>query len=191
MLLALKFALAASLLFVASTTSEAAEGAVQPLDRPDPKTIAVPDLVPRSPQRGSSAYDESFYFYKAGVSYEAAFSDLDECRMYALSTPLLAVPPRFVPLGGDAIAEGRARSGAAMTQYGVIGVLISGIIIANAEEDAIRFNTRRCMAYKGYERYGTQRAIWKQIDAGTDAEKTARMALIASGPHPDAKAIEP
>jgi hypothetical protein len=178
-------------LLVASAALAAEGAAIQPLERPDPKGITVPDLASAPAQRERGDYDEYFYFYKAGVTYDAAFFDLDECRMYALSTPLLVAPPTFVPLGGDALVQSRARSGAAMTQYGVIGAIISSILIAGAEEENIRANTRRCMAYKGYERYGTRRAIWQQIDAGTDAEKTARMALIASGPHPNAEAIEP
>jgi hypothetical protein len=59
------------------------------------------------------------------------------------------------------------------------------------EEDLEKTTDRRCLAYKGYHRYGTTRAIYKQIVSGTDAEKLARKAVIASGPPPQAEALGP
>jgi hypothetical protein len=50
---------------------------------------------------------------------------------------------------------------------------------------------RRCMTFKRYNRYGTTKAIWQQIEAGTVADKLARRALIASGPQPASEVIAP
>jgi hypothetical protein len=155
---------------------------LRPLDRPDPSSVGVP-----RPEVASS--DDYFYFYKTGVSYQRAFSDLDECRMYSLQAQLTPVPPKFIPLGSAAVkSEGTARVAA---QFGLVGLLVIGPIIESGEEDAAEASNRRCMMYKGYSRFGTSRASWKQIKAGTEAERLARLALIASVPPPSAGAIGP
>jgi hypothetical protein len=113
------------------------------------------------------------------------------CRMFAQSAQIVATPPFFVPLGGALAKEQRDYEANAMAQYGLVGMVIVGVIIANAEEDNERAVTRRCMMYKGYARYGTSREIWKEINRGNDAERIARQAIIASGPQPIAGAIAP
>ena len=155
---------------------------LKPLDRPDPNSVSIPTLE-------VSSGDDYFYFYKAGVSYQRAFSDLDECRMYSLQAQLTSVPPKFIPLGSTPVKSDSTAGAAA--QFGLVGVLIIAPIIESGEEDAAEASNRRCMMYKGYSRYGTSRASWKQIKAGTEAERLARLALIASGLAPSAGAIGP
>lgn len=170
---------------------------LNPLERPDPKTVAVPNLAFTPTPADVSDYDEYYYFYKRGVAYEVAFADLDECRVYGLSANLVAVPPKFVPLGGGIIKDRSYNDyfGTQMAmQYGiggVIGLALVNVIVAQAEQDNVRAAVKTCMAYKGYSRYGTSSDIQDKIDAGSEAEKIARMALIASGPQPPSEAIDP
>jgi hypothetical protein len=171
-----------------SAQSAVAQDSLKPLDRPDPASVSVPD-VSAAPKPGDARdYDVYFYFYKAGVSYKTAFADLDECRMYALTTKSVAVPPGFVPLGSDVI-QGKATP--VLMSFGPVGAIVGSIFIEQDRRDTDRATTKRCMAYKGYSRYGASQSGWKAINTGSDAEKIAREALIASGPKPAAEAIDP
>jgi len=145
------------------------------------------------PKLGATAKDDYSYFFKSDVSYETAFADLDECRMYSLEAHF-GKPPRFVPLGaaavkGESLLSNEAAQERVLLMWGLVGGLIANAFIQSAEDDAVDTANRRCMMYKGYSRYGITRATWKQITAGTDAEKLARLALIASGPRPLAGAL--
>jgi len=118
-----------------------------------------------------------FYFHKPGVSYEKAFADLDQCRQYGQASQIALLVPTFVPMG-NALVKGPMIP---TDVYPGPGLLVL-YMMQETQEDNERATMRRCMAYKNYGRYGISRAIWKQIDTGTDAEKLARQALIASGP---------
>ena len=154
------------------------------MDRPDPATIIVPDMV-FSPSRSDiRRFDEYFYFHKPAVSYERAFADLDQCRMFGLAAKILPVPPPVVPLGGEVVKFRVFKEG---MEPGIILALILG----GVESDQGQADSRKCMWFKGYLRYGLSRAIFKKIDQGGDAEKLGRLALIAAGAAPQAGAIEP
>jgi hypothetical protein len=73
--------------------------------------------------------------------------------------------------------------------YGLVGLAIAALIADSVQEELVNLAARKCMAYKGYHRYGITRAIYKQLDSGTDGEKLARKARIASGPAPQAEAL--
>jgi hypothetical protein len=187
----IRAAVAALALAALAGTPAVADGTLRPLDRPEPATVAVPDLTFTPKSSDVRSYDDYFYFYKPGVTYEAAFADIDTCRMYGESARLVATPPKFVPLGADAVRRPNAMANGVGLQYGVIGLLIAGLIIEAAEEDATSATSRRCLHYKGYVRYGTRWDIAKKISAGTDVERVARMARIASGAVPQTEALEP
>src|ERR1700712_7362 len=141
-------------------------GDQRPLLPPDPTTVSLPDLTGAPGPSGSEDDDSYFYFHKANVTYSVAFADLDECRLYGLSSELSPVPPKFVPLGAGAERVGAKRNPYVefFPQYGIVGSLIVGLLISSAEDDAALATERRCMAYKGYGRYGLPRALWKKLD---------------------------
>lgn len=175
-----------ALCLIGNSLSAGEPEVLKPLDRPDRASITVPVLV-------ATSKEDRSYFYKPGVSYEKAFSDLDACRMYSLQVSLAVVlPPKFVPLGSAAVrSESKGPSPQFFMMYGLAGALFAEVIIQSAEDDTAEAVNRRCMAYKGYSRYGTSAQSWKQIAAGTDADRLARMALIASGPQPSTGEIGP
>ena len=75
---------------------------------------------------------------------------------------------------------------------GAIAVLLlSSLIGDGVTDDFVNANLRKCMGYKSYARYGTTKAIWKKITAGTPAVIATRMALIASGPQPQTGVLAP
>ncbi len=168
---------------------------------PDPKSVEIPNMAYAPTQRDKSDFDSNYYFFKAGVTYEQAFEDLDVCKTYGLSTQIIALVPKVVPLGGNFPVESSTPRGAIIV-YVPTGVLAAGIgtvvanlifrpIVKQVEDDMVNEAVKRCMAYKGYDRYGTSSDIYNQINAGTDVESTARRALIASGPRPPMEAIDP
>ena len=167
------------------------ETVLKPLERPDSTTITVPDMTFTPGKADLRRFDEYFYFHKSGVSYERAFADLDQCRMYSQMAQLVPLMPRYIPLGGDPVKTPGPSSWNAFPMFGLVGVLMADIIVADVTEDLAIATGRKCMAYKGYQRYGTSRKIFKQIDSGTDTEKLTRKALIASGPEPQLEATEP
>ncbi|HKY18346.1 MAG TPA: hypothetical protein VJL82_05380 [Rhizomicrobium sp.] len=188
MLLVVAFACAPQI--SAGQTQETQTAAAVP---PDPTTVTIPDLSFKPSKRDAGRYDEYFYFHKSGVSYEKAFTDLQECAAYSQVFQFMLSPPHFVPLGSEPYkADQSQHYDNAFLQFGLIGVGILGFamdILASYDE---RVNTRRCMGYKHYQRYGTSRAIWRQIDKGNVAsQKIARLALIASGPVPAGEPVEP
>jgi hypothetical protein len=150
--------------------------------------VSIPELSFTQTPADVRHYDTYFYFYKASVSYADAFADLDECRLYSMTGKIGATPPTFVPLGGKPIPE---KQQFVYSNYGVVGALIEGFFAEQAEEEFATTSNNRCMAYKGYSRYGTSRAIWKQLNADNDRERLARMARVASGPQPQTGKIDP
>src|ERR1043165_3550951 len=54
---------------------------VKVLERPDPTTVTVPDMAFKPGRSDLRGFDDYFYFHKSGVSYERAFTDMDQCRI--------------------------------------------------------------------------------------------------------------
>jgi hypothetical protein len=190
-----RFGIALAVAGLALSTAAAADGviALEPLKAPDPATITAPALPLTFGPKDRIDADSYFYFHKQGVSYEAAFADLDQCRLYAQSATLFAQPPKFVPLGTTTIRRDPVTPNTDFyyNQYGLVGGVTASIIFmavtAQVNEDNHNATVRRCMAYKGYKRYGLSSAASGKIDTGTEAEKQARRALIAAGPAPQSK----
>lgn len=188
-----KAALAAVVLACLGGTSQADEyqTVIKPLERPDPATVKVPALPLTIGPKERIDADSYFYFHKDGVSYETAFADLEQCRLYAGSARQFTLPPKFVALGTNVITREFDRTDHMQwyyQQYGMVGgmtaSIMAAIIVPMVDEDNRNATMRRCMGYKGYQRYGLSSKAYKQIDSDSPAEKTARLALLASGPKP-------
>ncbi|HWU54627.1 MAG TPA: hypothetical protein VN175_03935 [Rhizomicrobium sp.] len=170
-----------------------AQTVIKPLERPDPGTITVPDMTFAPTKSDIRRFDEYFYFHKPGVSYERAFADLDQCRIYGMVAIFGGLPPSVVPLGGPQMLDKPYDGPTMMTPFiGWLGdAIMRATIVADIMEGLARSTNRRCMMWKGYARHGATRALWKQIDTGSDAEKLARQAKLASGPIPSTQTLEP
>lgn len=167
-----------------------AQTVIEPLERPDPATVILPDMTFKATPSDVRRFEDYYYFHKPGVSYERAFADLEQCRVYAAMAQMIPLMPTILPIGDVPVQTDGPRFGMP-SQFGYLGgVLANSLIAAGAEENSIATN-RRCMIYKGYHRYGTSRDLFKKIDSGGDAEKQARKALIASGAQPAIGRIDP
>lgn len=183
----------AAALICASRMGAAAAQDAGPIVMPDPATITVPDLAFKPTRGDIRNYDSYFYFNKPGVGYEKAFADIMECRSYSQVFSFMPPTPDFVPLGSEPYAADMSDKYAnAALGFGLIGVGVLGFAMDILSDYDKNSNMRRCMGYKGYKRYGTAYAVWRQIDKGKDeAPKIARLALIASGPSPLGEPVDP
>jgi hypothetical protein len=181
------FALAA-----ACWTSPGAAETVPPVS---PATV-VPDLSFQPTKGDVRGYSDYFYFHKDGVTFAAALADIEECSSYSLAiTPFRKIPD-FVPIGGAPDPKAKSNYDTqvlanSFVMWGIVGSVIAGFVVDDETRTTERSNTRRCMGYLGYRRYGLPKSIWSQITKGSDEEVKARLALIASGPKPRGEVLEP
>ena len=158
--------------------------------------ISMPALAFEETSNIAGDYEKYFYFHRDGTSFDEAYADITECD--ALTSGL-----SYYGGANDAAIAG------AMAQYGVlaggiggaIGGLMADAIFGSAERrKQRRMNLRNCMFYKGYDRYGLEKGLWQEFnfeegltrENAADRERAILMqALVASGPKPQQKVIEP
>ena len=109
------------------------------------------------------------------------------------------MPPRFVPLGsaavkGESMGVDPSVQADWVNRYGVGGVIggvLAGFYIASVQDDIADTTNQRCMGFKGYSRTSITSATWYKIARGTDAERLARLAVIASDSQLSAAPVKP
>lgn len=129
--------------------------AADPPAIPDPVKLELPDLSGPTTVEDAADFDKYFYFHRADTSFEQALSEIRECDGYArgLSSPYGYQDVPYPYAGTLAGAAG-----------GAIGNLMVSLIFGSAElRKARRTNMRRCMNYKGYDRYGLNKDVWRQF----------------------------
>lgn len=159
--------------------------------KPDPATLTMPVLQFTETAGDVGDYDKYYYFHRDDVNFDQAYTDILECD--ALASGISYYPSVLGP--------------GYVTQYGIGGVI--GEALGLALNDAIhgsarrreirRINMRNCMGFKGYDRYGLKKDLWKEFNfeegLGREEEASRRLALavqalVASGPKPKAKVLE-
>lgn len=148
-------------------------------------------------------YDKYFYFHRENTSFEDAFADISECDDLAVGVSRYRTSHIYSPnLVGAAIGN-------------VLGNLLVDALFAGPERKRTRrVSIRNCMGFKGYNRYGTNKDIYKGFEylektkvdttrlsqaAKIEARKKAKedkresillsQAKIASGPKPTAEVL--
>ena len=145
---------------------------------------AIPDLS--SEERDLGDERKYIYFHKAGVSYEEALADVQECAAHATHLQQ-RTGKSFVPWGRNDAGLNVTYDGG---QYGLVGAVI-GAIIAGPLERSIRQSIMiRCLDPRGYTRYRANKDQWQQLIE--DGENPNEMlAAIASGPVPPTPKANP
>lgn len=184
--------LIASLALVAS-----AAGAQQTMSKvdpmtvvPDPATVAMPKLDFVSNPLIEADFDKYYFFNRANTTFEEALADLRDCDGFArgLSSGYKyqeAPYPYTYTMAGAA--------------GGVIANVMIAAIFGSAEKRRLRrVNMRRCMGYRGYDRFGLEKDLWQEFnfEEGFSAEgedkrqaMLAQQAKVASGPRPAGKEL--
>lgn len=151
---------------------------------PDPAKVPYPDLAYESTPETADTYDKYFYFHRDDVSFEDALADIRDCDSLARGLNSgMGYQDVYSPYGGLAGVAG-----------GAIGNALASAIFGSAEKRRIRrVNLRRCMNFKGYQRYGLEKDLWQEFNfeegfSGEDEyvrqSAIIQQALVASGPKP-------
>jgi hypothetical protein len=141
---------------LASCACSAVAASPAPNSIPDPAKIDLPTLSGPTSADDEGAFDKYFYFHRRETSFEQALADIRECDGYArgLASPYGYQDTPYPYAGTMAGAAG-----------GVIANLLVAAIFGSAElRKARRSNMRRCMNYKGYDRYGLNKDVWQQFN---------------------------
>jgi hypothetical protein len=179
-------AVAAALLACAQPASAAPDEAVAP----DPAKLSLPDLQAPLTAEDRGNGDKYFYFHRGDATYEQALSDIRQCDDLARGVKSMhAWVDAPYPYAGTLAGAGGA----------IIGNMMVALIFGSAEERKMRrANMRRCMHYKGYDRFALAKETWKQFNF-EEALKTipieermtmlAQQAKAASGAKPASEAL--
>ncbi|HEX8062983.1 MAG TPA: hypothetical protein VF535_07180 [Allosphingosinicella sp.] len=128
-----------------------------------------------------------FFFHRPGVPLDEASADLVECRTYADDAMLWPREPRSLPPDPKTLPPN--------VSGGPMGPLVGGLafsLVAGGERAKIASaNLRKCMGFKGYDRYGLPDPLWKQLNSGTPDQVLLRLARLASGPAPSGRKLDP
>jgi hypothetical protein len=158
-------------------TTLAAQCAAEARAVVDPAMIAVPALDGAITAADRADFDKYFYFHRDGTDFPTALADIRYCDGLASG---------LTPGTGNPVLGGLALAG------------VSGAIASGNRRALRRVNLRRCMFFKGYQRFGVPKAVWAQFnfEEGSkplaESERTPfllQQAKIASGSHPAGKAL--
>jgi hypothetical protein len=144
---------------------------------PDASSVIVPELQVSDSELGDER--KFFFFHKQGVSYADAYADLAFCSRYIARGPQRSLPD-FVPWQ----REDPAKPIEYILNYGLVGVAIMAIVDGPIDRCIRQSRMMRCMLPRGYARYRTSEALWKQVNGKNVPPSIAVQARIASGPVP-------
>ena len=122
---------------------------------PDPAKLELPDLSRPTTAEDAKDFEKYFYFHRADTSFEQALADIRECDGYArgLASPYGYADTPYPYAGTLAGVAGGA----------IANLMISAIFGSAELRKARRTNMRRCMNYKGYDRYGLNKDVWQEF----------------------------
>ncbi len=155
----------------------------------DPASVARPQIEFEETRRTIKQYDQYFYFHQEATDFSTALADIRECDLRArglYDAELVYGLPKE-----------RAVDPSDTFLAGIAGPMAAGLVAAIAAPVEARrerrFSLRRCMFFKGYDRYGLSKTLFEQFNyAATETELSeferqrmlAQQALVASGPRP-------
>jgi hypothetical protein len=106
--------------------------------------ISLPDLSVAPRAAGARDFDKYYYFHRADTDHETALADIRQCDALSRGLTPGTGDPKIV--GGAALAG------------------LSGAIASGNRRALRRVNMRRCMFFKGYGRYGLDKAVWQRFN---------------------------
>ena len=131
------------------------------------------------PEKSLGDERKFFVFHKADVGLEQARADLGFCSRY-----IARGQQRFLPTFVDWQHADPARPVPNNLNYGLVGVAIMSIIDGPIDRSVRQTRMMRCMLPRGYARFRTSEAVWKQLNSKDLAASIDLQARIASGPVP-------
>jgi hypothetical protein len=157
--------------------------------------IEMPALQFKATAADAADYDKYYFFHRAETSFDQAFSDISECD--ALASGISYYRGTSEPYAG--YYAGQYGIGGAIG--GAIGAALADAIFGSSERRKVRrINMRNCLGFKGYQRFGLSKELWKKFNfeegnGREEAETRDAMLLqqtrVASGPKPLQEPLEP
>lgn len=159
------------------------------------EAVAMPDLAYEPDPEIEADFDKYFFFHREDTSFDQAFADITECDALAHGMTKYGSdwPPTVSQMTND--------YGPVLGKLSVLGGLMGDAIFDSGERRWIRrFNIRRCMFFKGYDRYGLEKKLWQAfhfeegLGRKNDQDRLAALlqqARVASGPKPPLEVLEP
>lgn len=158
--------------------------------------VAMPEVSFAAAEVDAKDFEKYFYFHRPDTSFEVAFADISECDALGSGvnyyTGIDSWQMQNAMMQHGALAGGVG---------GIVGSLLADAIFGSAERRRIkRLNIRNCMFYKGYDRYGLEKDLWKEFhfEEGLSRENAddreaalLKQARVASGPKPVTEVLEP
>jgi hypothetical protein len=149
---------------------------------PDPVSVSVPDLSGSADEAVVKNGWKYFLYHRPATSFADAYADIADCTRYLAPAAWSDVGlPRFIPWV-ETPATRRDKRGYINNQYGVVGVVIGGMVEGTLVRRDRQSKMRRCMEPRGYTRYGVAETVWENITAMPPERAIAVQAKIASGP---------
>jgi hypothetical protein len=156
----------------------------------DVAAIELPSLAFKPDPKFADDFDKYYYFHRDATDFKTALADLRDCDGLSrgLSSPLGYTDTPY-PYNS--------------TVPGIVGGAIANIMVAaifgSAQVRAARrINMRRCMYFKGYERFGLPKDIWQEfnfeegfssLEEGKRQAFLKQQAKVASGEKPATEAL--
>ena len=157
--------------------------------------IEMPELTFDAASVKAKDYEKYFYFHRPDTSFDQAYADVTECDSLGSGINY------YMRADDWAIQNQAAQYGAAGLVGGMIGSMLADAIFGSAERrKKKRINVRNCMYYKGYDRYGLEKSLWKEFhfEEGLSRENAEdreaalkQQARVASGPAPTTEVLVP
>ena len=156
----------------------------------DVAAIPMPALAFTPDPKFEKDFDKYYYFHRTGTDFKTALADLRDCDGLSrgLASPFGYMDTPYPYAGTLAGAAG-----------GAIANLMVAAIFGSAQVRATRrTNMRRCMNFKGYERYGLPKDMWQKfnfeegfssLEEGKRQAFLKQQAKVASGDAPKTEAL--
>ena len=167
----------------AYVTESASPFGVVKMDEELRAKLAMPKLAFTASPTDAQDFDKYYVFHRPETSFAEAYADIVECDGYArgLSSGVAYQEVPYPYAGTMAGAIG-----------GAIGNALAVAIFGSAEKRRLRrVNIRQCMNFKGYERFGLSKDLWKEFNfeeglSGVTEKDRQRclmlQAMVASAP---------
>lgn len=174
--------------------------------------VPMPDLEYSERQARTRDFKKYYYFHREDTSFAQAFADIAECDALASGLKIYAGGREPYPgyyanqygPGGVNYNKGRVIDPTGVAIGAAIGSalgpgLADAINGSAARRATRRVNMRNCMGFKGYQRFGLPKNLWKEFnfEEGKGREDDAvreaallQQAKVASGPRPMTQVLE-
>lgn len=158
------------------------------------EAVAMPDLAYEPNPKIEADFEKYFFFHREDTSFDQAFADISECD--ALAHGITKYGSDWPPT----VSQRTMDYGPVLGSMSALTNPIDAIFGSGERRWIRRYNIRKCMFFKGYDRYGLEKTLWQAFHfeegLGRKNEQVRLVALlkqarVASGPKPPLGVLEP